>query len=169
MFASFPQNPCSHNAGLRNSGWKKLVAVSNTSTSCRSLLESVTLLFPCTILSTVPDPLGPHLCSYLLGAELGERQRVGAISAGSALPLNGHWKLVAAGLKCCGSVSLMLCDSAWTLICISKVGLGDLGVAGFDSSQALWCWNVTWLLSWKKQRNQQTNTLKWLAWQKKDH
>lgn len=123
---------------------------SSNLTSCRSLLESDTLLFPYTIVSTTPDPPGPHLCSCLLGVELGERQRVGTIPAGSALPMDGDCKLVAAGLRCCGASWSMLWDSGQTSICTSKVGLGDLGVAGFDPAQALWCWNVVWLLSWKK-------------------
>lgn len=123
---------------------------SSNLTSCRSLLISETLLFPSTLLSTTSEPLGPHLCSSLLGVELGERQRVGAIPAGSALPLDGDCKLVAARLTCCGAGGSALWDSGWTSICTSKVGLGDLWVAGLDPTH--WCWNIAWLFSWKKYR-----------------
>ncbi len=73
-------------------------------TSCRSLLESDTLLFPSTAWFMTSDPHGSHLCSCLLGVALGERQRVGAIPAGSALPLDGDCIQVVAGLSSFGVV-----------------------------------------------------------------
>lgn len=71
-------------------------------TSCRSLLESDTLLFPSINWFTTSDLRGTDSC--LLGVALGERQRVGTIPAGSALPLDGDCKQVIAGLSSFGVV-----------------------------------------------------------------
>ena len=98
-------------------------------TSCRRLLESVTLLFSSTNWFSVSDPRGPHLRSCLLGVTLGERQRVGAISAASAPPLDGDCMPVEAGLSSVGAVWSMFWDSGWTSSWPSKYGLGDLEVA----------------------------------------
>lgn len=95
-------------------------------TCCKSLLDSDTLMFPFTTWFTTSDPRGPHLWSSLLGVALGERQRVGTIPAVSAIPLEGDCILVAAGLSSFGVV--------WSM---STVGLGDLGVAGLDSTLVL--------------------------------
>lgn len=130
-----------------HSGWTRVFVImtdiSSTSccvkssnlTSCRSLLESDTPLFPLTTWFTTPDPGGPHLCSCLLDVTLGDRQRVGA------------------GLNSFGAVWSVLWDSGWTSSCTSKAGQGDVGVAGLESSIFLWCWKMVQLLSWKKYRD----------------
>ncbi len=113
---------------------------SSNLTSCRSLLESDTLLFPFTNRFTAPDPHGLHLCSSLLSVALGERQRVGIIPAGPILPLDGEGKLVETGMSSFGVVWL-LWESGRASICTSNVWLGDLGVAGLEPTLDLWCWN----------------------------
>lgn len=131
----------------KNSGWR-LMAVktvnstlwwrkSSNVTSCRSLLESVTLFTSRTWFTTT-DPLGPHC---LLSVTLGEMQRVGTIPAGSALSLDGVCILVVAALNSL-DVWSVLWDLTWSSSWTFKAESRTVGVDEFDSALILWFCNV---------------------------
>lgn len=110
----------------------KIIKITNTLccrkssdlTSCKNLRARETLLFSFPLWSPGPTLPRQHICSCLLGVELGERQRVGTIALRSAFPLDGDCTLVLAEPSGRGA------ESGQYSICISTVGLGEVGEAG---------------------------------------
>lgn len=60
-------------------------------TSCRRLCENEPLLLAHTMLPTALDRSKPHLFFLFAKARMGERQRVGEVTVGLGVPLNGAW------------------------------------------------------------------------------